>query len=94
MQLPLEMGIMSDEDVDDMLVVEVLQAGAFQYNNPEDPESPIEQGVHDKRMGVADEGRSYLQSGFSRTTRQTRVLGILDTFNCRAHPKTDVSWDH
>ena len=65
----LEMGIMSDEDVDDMSVVEVLQAGAFQYNNPEDPESPIEQGVHDKRMGVADprEGKCpTCNLGFSR----------------------------
>ena len=65
----LEMGILSEEDVANMSVVEVLQAGAFQYNNPEDPESPIEQGVHDARMGITDkrEGRCpTCNLGFAR----------------------------
>ena len=65
----LEMGILSEEDVADMSVVEVLQAGAFQYNNPEDPETPIEQGVHDARMGITDkrEGRCpTCNLGFAR----------------------------
>lgn len=55
----LEMGLMSSEQIEAMSAVEVIQAGAFQYNNPEDPESPIEQGVHDYRMGIVDqrEGR-------------------------------------
>ena len=51
----LEMGLMTSEQVRAMSAVEVIQAGAFQYNNPEDPETPIEQGVHDYRMGVVDQ---------------------------------------
>lgn len=50
----LEMGILSAEEIEQLSVVEVISAGSFQQNNSNDPETPVENGVHDRRMGITD----------------------------------------
>lgn len=50
----LEMGLMNESEIREMSVVEVLSAGSFQDNNPEDDQTPTVNGVHDLRMGAFD----------------------------------------
>ena len=87
----LEMGILSEEDVANMSVVEVLQAGAFQYNNPEDPESPIEQGVHELNGSPISEGNARLATSASPERTRKLLSGHWPHSAVRACSQVDVS---
>ena len=50
----LELGLLSAEDIRAMSKVEIVSAGAFQDNNPEDQQTPVLNGVQDLRMGAVD----------------------------------------
>ena len=74
----LEMGVMSAQDIRDMSKVEVLSAGAFQDNNPENDQTPVLNGVHDLRLGSTDKS---LKCG----TCSQHFDDVEGTFSCQGH---------
>ena len=74
----LEMGVMSAQEIRDMSKVEVLSAGAFQDNNPENEQTPVLNGVHDLRLGSTDK---KLNCG----TCNHKFDDIEGTFSCQGH---------
>ena len=74
----LEMGLMSAEDIRKMSQVEVISAGAFQDNNPENDQTPVLNGVHDLRLGSTDKS---LRCG----TCNQHFDDVEGTFSCQGH---------
>ena len=74
----LEMGLMTAEEIRDASKVEVISAGAFQDNNPENEQTPVLNGVHDLRMGSTDNKQRC------KTCDQT-FNDLEGTFSCQGH---------
>ena len=74
----LEMGLLTASEIRNMSKVDVISAGAFQDNNPENEQTPVRNGVHDLRMGTIDKDSRCGTCNLNHDEQDS-------TFSCQGH---------
>jgi DNA-directed RNA polymerase subunit A' len=74
----LEMGLLTPSEIRNMSKVDVISAGAFQDNNPENEQTPVRNGVHDLRMGTIDKDSRCETCNLNHDEQDS-------TFSCQGH---------